>query len=149
MRKGSTAVVKLWPRAGEDGEAVVLEPAVGVGEAGLAEPVELVFDAGAAVVLLAVEGVGDLVGGGAGFADLLEPEVLVAGVEVGGGAGDLLGVDEGSAGTQRGEDLGEERLLGGVVEVMDGERGYDGVESGGEGCRGEVGDLEGDVLVVG
>ena len=35
------------PRAGEDGEAVVFEPAVGVGEACLAEPLELVGDGGA------------------------------------------------------------------------------------------------------
>src|SRR6202789_2659571 len=93
------ACAGLWMRrarlgagACEDGEAVVLEPAVGVGEAGFAHPVELIFDGGAAVVLLTVEGVGDLLRGGAGFADLLEPEGFVDGVEGGGGGGDLLGV---------------------------------------------------------
>jgi len=107
--------------AGEDGEAIVLEPAVGVGEAGCAHPVELDFDGGAAVVLLAIEGVGDLLRRGTGFADLLEPELLVELVERGSGAGDLLGIDEDAAGAERCEDFGEERLLGGVVEVVDGE----------------------------
>ena len=139
----------LGPRAGQDGEAVVFEPAIDVGEAGFAKPVELVFDGGAAVVLLAVEGVGDLVGGGAGFADLLEPEFFVEIVDGGGGAGDLLSVDEDAAGAESGEDLGEEGTLGGVVDVVNGEGGDDGVVCAGDGGGGVVGDLEGDVGVGG
>ena len=99
------------------------------------------------VVLLAVEGVRDLVGSGTCFADLLEPEFFVELVESWGWTGDLLGVDEDATGAERGEDLGEERFLGSVVEVVDGERGDDGVLILGERGVGVVGDLEADVGV--
>ena len=90
--------------AGHDGEAVVFVPAVDVGEACFAEPKELVFDGGAAVLLLAVERGFDLRLGGSCGADLLEPEGFVAGFERGCGAGDLVGVDEDSVGFERGVD---------------------------------------------
>lgn len=50
---------------GEDGEEVVLVGAIDVGEAGFAEPGELVFEGGEAVVGHAVDGGGDVVVGGA------------------------------------------------------------------------------------
>jgi len=87
--------------------------------------------------------------GGAAFANLLEPEGFVNGVESGGGTGDLFGVDEGAAGAERAEDLGEEGALGVVIDVVDGERGDDGVVGAVDGCGGVVGDLEGDVGVAG
>ena len=135
--------------AGEDGEAVVFEPAVGVGEAGFAHPVELVFDGGAAVVLLAVEGVGDLLRGGAAFADLLEPEGFVDGVEGGGGAGDLLGVDEDAAGAEGGKILAKRARLASWsmwwMERAETMESYVPLMRRG----GVVGDLEGDVGVAG
>ena len=69
MRRG-----ELFTRANEDGEAGLLVPAVGVGETGLSHPGKLAADVDAAILLPALQGVGDLLLSRVEGSDLLEPE---------------------------------------------------------------------------
>ena len=100
-QESNKPAVVLAAGASEDGHATFLVPAIGVGKAGGTEPCELSFDRGAAVFLLAIERVGDLLLGGSGRADLFEPEGFIASVERGRGSGELVGVYEDAAGCER------------------------------------------------
>src|SRR6201999_549515 len=114
--------------AGDDHrEAVVLPEAVDVGEARLAQPVELVLHRGGAVDAHPLDrGQPLLVGGAVRLRPALVP-ALVGVVEEGGRAGDLLGVDEDAAGPEPLVQAAEQRRLPRVVEVVDREGADDRV----------------------
>ncbi len=77
MQRAGTKEPKSETSPDEDGEAALLKPAVGVGEACFAEPLELRLDGRAAVLPIAIERLGDLLLGGAETANLGQPALLV------------------------------------------------------------------------
>lgn len=128
----------MRPPAAQYRETPGFEAAIDIAETCVAHPGELCFDGGAAVECHAVAGAGDLLLCGAQCAYVLLPEALIAFFRRLHWAQHLLGIHE-KARTQGLDDAG---ALGGVVEMMDGERRHDDVLGAAEIRRRHVGDGE-------